>query len=69
MLISYSMDYNEIKNDINKNISKNTDIAQLVEMSYEILQLKKKINELKLQNKKLITENQHLVRLAGGRLL
>ena len=63
------MDYNEIKNDINKNISKNTDIAQLVEMSYEILQLKKKINELKLQNKKLITENQHLVRLAGGRLL
>ena len=63
------MDYNEIKNDINKNISKNIDIAQLVEMSYEILQLKKKINELKLQNKKLITENQHLVRLAGGRLL
>lgn len=59
----------EIKNEIDKNTDKKTEKLSIDKMSEEILQLKIIINDLRSQNRKLIIENQHLVRLAGGRLL
>ena len=59
----------EIKNEIDKNTDKKTEKSLIDKMSEEILQLKLIISDLRSQNRKLIIENQHLVRLAGGRLL
>lgn len=59
----------EIEKEIQKNKDKKTNTVLIEQMSQEILQLKNIINNLKIENRKLIIENQHLVRLAGGRLL
>lgn len=59
----------EIEKEIQKNKDKQTNTVLIEQMSQEILQLKNIINNLKIENRKLIIENQHLVRLAGGRLL
>ena len=59
----------EIKNEIDKNTDKKIEKSLIDKMSEEILQLKLIISDLRSQNRKLIIENQHLVRLAGGRLL
>ena len=59
----------EIEKEVLKNKDKNTNTVLIEQMSQEILQLKNIINNLKSENRKLIIENQHLVRLAGGRLL
>ena len=59
----------EIEKEIQKNKDKQTNTVLIEQMSQEILQLKNIINNLKSENRKLIIENQHLVRLAGGRLL
>ena len=69
MIIIYIMYITEIKNEIDKNTDKKTEKLSIDKMSEEILQLKIIINDLRSQNRKLIIENQHLVRLAGGRLL
>lgn len=59
----------EIEKEVQKNKDKKTNTVLIEQMSQEILQLKNIINNLKSENRKLIIENQHLVRLAGGRLL
>ena len=59
----------EIEKEVQKNKDTKTNTVLIGQMSQEILQLKNIINNLKSENRKLIIENQHLVRLAGGRLL